>query len=103
MLWTPRAASIRIGRCIRWQTEPFRQRRSLHKVLTLPYAEFDPAENGIYPLYSKEGFAVAWQQKQADLIDTVNRITGGTGLDDGCVLWLTLGQGRQLRTRSCST
>jgi superoxide dismutase len=57
---------------------PFRQRRSLHKVLTLPYEEFKPEKNGIYPLYSREGFAMAWHQKQADLINTVNRITTGT-------------------------
>jgi hypothetical protein len=91
MLSTPRSASIRIGGCIRRQIAPFRQRRSLHKVLTLPYAEFAPEQNGIYPLYSREGFAVAWQQKQTDLINTVNRITAGT--TSGCEYWgLTLGR-----------
>ena len=78
MLSIPRAVPIRIGRCIRTQVEPSRQRRLLHKVLTLPYAQFKPEENGIYPLYSKEGFQVAWTEKQTDLINTVNRVTTGT-------------------------
>ncbi len=76
MMWAPRTASIRLGQCIR-QTQPLRQRRSLHMVVKLPYENLHPEVNGIYPLYSKEGFHVAWTERQTGLIEQVNRITQG--------------------------
>ena len=53
------------------------QRRWLHKVIKLPYEDLEPSVNGIYPLYSKEGFHLAWTERQESLINEVNRITQG--------------------------
>jgi hypothetical protein len=75
-MWIPRTASIRLGQCIR-QTKPLRQRRLLHMVLKLPYENLEPHVNGIYPLYSKEGFNIAWTERQHSLIEQVNKITQG--------------------------
>jgi superoxide dismutase len=47
-------------------------------MLKLPYEDIQPNTNGIYPLYSAEGFKVAWTDRQKYLIDQVNRITQGT-------------------------
>ena len=46
-------------------------------VVKLPYEDIHPEVNGIYPLYSKEGFHVAWTERQTGLIEQVNRITQG--------------------------
>jgi hypothetical protein len=75
----PRTTSIRFGKCIR-QCQVLRQRRSLHAVMKLPYEDLNPSVNGLYPLYSKEGFNMAWTERQKSLIDQVNRITHGTNI-----------------------
>lgn len=75
----PRTTLIRLRQCIR-QTTPILQRRSLHMVLKLPYENLEPQVNGIYPLYSKEGFHIAWTERQNSLIEQVNKITQGTEL-----------------------
>jgi hypothetical protein len=75
-MWTPRTVSIRLGQCIR-KTKLLREKRSLHTVLKLPYETLEPAKNGLYPLYSAEGFRVAWIERQKYLIEQVNRITTG--------------------------
>ena len=75
----PRAASVRIGQCIR-HVKPLRLERSLHKVVKLPYEQYEPHVNGIYPLYSKEAFNLAWTEYQSSLIEQVNRLTSGTNI-----------------------
>jgi hypothetical protein len=75
-MYLSRTASIRLGQCIR-QITPLQQKRSLHMVLKLPYENLEPHVNGIYPLYSKEGFNIAWTERQHSLIEQVNRITQG--------------------------
>lgn len=74
-MWTSRAASLRIGQCLR--TTASRQKRSLHTVLKLPYENLEPSVNGIYPLFSAEGFRAAWTERQEYLVSQVNRITQG--------------------------
>ena len=46
-------------------------------VLKLPYENLQPDINGIYPVYSKEGFRIAWTERQTSLIEQVNKITQG--------------------------
>jgi len=46
----------------------------------LPYESHEPHVNGIYPLYSKEAFKLAWTDYQGSLIEQVNRLTSGTYL-----------------------
>lgn len=75
-MFAPRTASIQLSRCLR-QIKLLPQRRSLHMVLKLPYENLEPHVNGIYPLYSKDGFHVAWTERQQSLIDQVNKITQG--------------------------
>ena len=77
-MWTSRATSIRIGHCLR-TTAP-RQKRSLHTVLKLPYENLEPNVNGVYPVFSAEGFRSAWTERQGYLISQVNRITQGMSL-----------------------
>ena len=72
-MWATRIALIRLGR----QETLLRQRRSLHMVLKLPYENFQPEINGIYPIYSNTGFHVAWTERQASLIEQVNTIIQG--------------------------
>ena len=80
-MFVPRTASIRLTQCIRRQTNILPKTRSLHTVLKLPYADLQPEVNGIYPLYSKEGFHIAWTERQHYLIEQVNRITQGIFTD----------------------
>jgi Fe-Mn family superoxide dismutase len=85
-MFAPRTVSIRLRQCIR-QPAILRQSRSVHAVLNLPYEDIDPSVNGIYPLYSAEGFKVAWTDRQKYLVDQVNRITTGINLK----AWLNVG------------
>ena len=73
----PRAASTQLGQCIR-RVKPLQLNRSLHKVVPLPYERHKPEVKGLYPLYSKEGFNLAWTEHQTSLIEQVNRLTEGT-------------------------
>lgn len=75
-MWTSRTLLTGVRHCIR-QPKVQRAKRSLHTVLKLPYEGLEPSVNGIYPLYSPEGFEVAWTQRQTSLIEQVNRITQG--------------------------
>ena len=80
MMRTPRIASLQIRQCIR-QIRPPQRRRSLHTVVPLPYETLEPQVNGVYPLYSPEGFNIAWTERQNFLIHQVNKLTQGTNLD----------------------
>ena len=77
IMLNPRVASIPLRQCLRQARIP-RQKKCLHTVLKLPYENLEPSVNGIYPVYSKEGFQIAWTERQSSLIDQVNRITQGT-------------------------
>ena len=78
MMLGPRSVSrIRLGECIR-RAKPPPLKRSLHKVVKLPYENREPQVNGLYPLYSKEAFNLAWTEYQGSLIEQVNRLTSGT-------------------------
>ena len=79
MMLRPQTGSIRLGQCIRQVKLP-PLKRSLHKVVKLPYENCAPHVNGIYPLYSKEAFKLAWTEYQGSLIEQVNRLTSGTYL-----------------------
>ena len=50
----------------------------LHTVVPLPYEIIEPQVNGVYPLYSPQGFNIAWTERQNFLIQQVNRLTQGT-------------------------
>ena len=72
-----RTASTRLGPC-KQQVELLRPKRLLHQVVKLPYEKYGPHANGIYPLYSKQAFNIAWTEYQTSLIEQVNRLTKGT-------------------------
>jgi hypothetical protein len=66
-----------LGACVH-PAKMIRQRAQLHTVMKLPYEHLEPEVNGLYPVYSAEGFKVAWTERQKSLINEVNYLTQGT-------------------------